>query len=131
MTDAGARQLATQLLAEIQQGKKTFAQVAKQCSTDTSSAVHGGVLTNSTNPSSTVLYPGSFVPPFDHAVFYGPVNTAHIVKSQFGYHIVDVTSRHQGSYPKTVSQQLQSVAFQTWLTSQVAHATKKVYESVK
>ncbi len=131
LTTAGAKALATQLLTEIKQGKKTFAAVAKKCSTDTSSAVHGGMLSNSTTPTSNVLYPGSFVPPFDHAVFYGPVNTPHIVKSQFGYHIVDVTSRHNGKYPLTVSQQLQGVAFQAWLTSQVAHAKKHIYESVK
>jgi peptidyl-prolyl cis-trans isomerase C len=131
LSDAGAKALAAQLLNEIEQGKKTFAAVAKQCSTDSSSAVHGGVLSNSTTPTSNVLYPGSFVAPFEKAVFYGPVNKAHIVKSQFGYHIVDVTSRHTGKYPLTVSQQLQGVAFQTWLTAQVAHAKKHIYESVK
>ncbi|MBK8063725.1 MAG: peptidylprolyl isomerase [Betaproteobacteria bacterium] len=38
--------------------------------------------------------PGMMVPEFDKVVFSAPVNTVHgPVKTQFGYHLLEVTSR--------------------------------------
>jgi peptidyl-prolyl cis-trans isomerase C len=37
--------------------------------------------------------PGQMVPEFDKVVFSAPVNTVQVVKTQFGWHLVEVTSR--------------------------------------
>jgi len=37
--------------------------------------------------------PGQMVPEFDQVCFNGEVGVLHIVKTQFGFHIVEVTSR--------------------------------------
>lgn len=37
--------------------------------------------------------PGQMVPEFDKLVFSAPVNTVQVVKTQFGWHLVEVTKR--------------------------------------
>lgn len=62
-----------------------FAQVAKQTS-NCPSAANGGDLGE--------FGPGMMVPEFDKVVFSAPVNTVQgPVKTQFGYHLLEVTSR--------------------------------------
>ncbi len=39
--------------------------------------------------------PGQMVPEFDKVCFSGEVNVLHVVKTAFGYHIVEVTSRSE------------------------------------
>jgi len=40
--------------------------------------------------------PGQMVPEFDKVVFSGEVNTVHgPVKTQFGYHLLEITSRSE------------------------------------
>ena len=38
---------------------------------------------------------GQMVPEFDKVCFSDPLNVLHVVKTQFGYHIVEVTSREE------------------------------------
>lgn len=72
------------LKAEIEAGAD-FASVAKQHSSCPSSA-QGGDLGE--------FGPGMMVPEFDKVVFSAPVNTVQgPVKTQFGYHLLEVTSR--------------------------------------
>lgn len=67
------------------EGGADFADVAKKNSTCPSSA-QGGDLGS--------FGPGMMVPEFDQVVFSAPVNTVQgPVKTQFGYHLLEVTSR--------------------------------------
>lgn len=71
------------LKAEIEAGKD-FAEVAKENSSCPSSA-QGGELGEFT--------PGQMVPEFDKVCFNDEVGVVHVVKTQFGYHLVEVTAR--------------------------------------
>jgi len=91
MTKATARHLlvdseeiCNELKREIEEGAD-FAAVAKQHSSCPSSA-QGGDLGE--------FGPGMMVPEFDKVVFSAPINTVQgPVKTQFGYHLLEVTSR--------------------------------------
>ena len=73
-----------ELKAEIEAGAD-FASIAKEHSSCPSSA-QGGELGE--------FGPGMMVPEFDKVVFSAPVNTVQgPVKTQFGYHLLEVTSR--------------------------------------
>lgn len=72
------------LKTEIE-GGTDFAQVAKEHSSCPSSRDGGNLGT---------FGPGQMVPEFDQVVFSAPVNVVQgPVKTQFGYHLVEVTSR--------------------------------------
>lgn len=73
-----------QLKAEIEAGAD-FAEVAKRASSCPSGQAGGDLGT---------FHPGQMVPEFDQAVFNGEVNTLlGPVKTQFGYHLIEVTKR--------------------------------------
>ena len=73
-----------ELKTEIE-GGRDFADVAKEHSSCPSGG-RGGDLGE--------FGPGQMVPEFDTVVFNGTVNTVHgPVKTQFGYHLLEVTSR--------------------------------------
>jgi peptidyl-prolyl cis-trans isomerase D len=82
---AAARARADSARAEIA-GGAPFADVARRESTDSASAAHGGDLGEWTK--------GSMDPAFDSAAFKLPLNTlSQPVLSQFGFHIIEITSR--------------------------------------
>ncbi|MBK2125002.1 peptidylprolyl isomerase [Fangia hongkongensis] len=91
MTQAAARHILVQtekeceaLKAEIESGKD-FAEAAKEKSLCPSGR-NGGEL--------GTFGPGQMVPEFDQVVFNEEVGKVHgPVKTQFGYHLVEVTSR--------------------------------------
>lgn len=109
----------------------SFADLARKCSDDTSSAVQGGSLSGAAG--NALLYPliESFVPSFEAAVFHGPVHSLQLVRSRFGWHVIQVLSRYNGKYPTAVQSQLQGAQFQAWLTRQTAKAKIHVIETVK
>lgn len=72
-----------ELKAQIEAGAD-FAEVAKQNSSCPSKA-QGGELGE--------FSPGQMVPEFDKVCFNGELNVIHLVQTQFGYHLVEVTSR--------------------------------------
>ena len=72
-----------ELKAEIEAGKD-FAQAAQENSSCPSKA-QGGDLGQ--------FGPGQMVPEFDKVCFNGELNTVHVVQTQFGYHLVEVTAR--------------------------------------
>ncbi len=73
------------LKAEIERGAAKFADLAKKHS-QCPSGQEGGDLGE--------FRPGQMVPEFDKVVFSAPVNTIQgPVKTQFGYHLIEVTSR--------------------------------------
>ncbi len=79
-----SEEICLELKKEIEQGAD-FGDVAKEHSSCPSSA-QGGELGS--------FGPGMMVPEFDQVVFSAPVNTVQgPVKTQFGYHLLEVTSR--------------------------------------
>jgi peptidyl-prolyl cis-trans isomerase SurA len=116
-SDAQAKAKAEQLLKQIQQGGN-FAGLAKASSDDPGSATQGGNL--------GTIRPGQTVPPFDHAVFTLPLHHPAIVKSVYGYHIIEVLSRGKAKPNAQAQQQSMQVGFQAWLNKQLqsAHIVK-------
>ncbi len=82
--DAAAKAKAEDVLKQLQNGGN-FAELAKKYSDDPGSKDNGGEL----GPSQR----GRMVPEFDAAIFNQKIGEFKIVKSQFGYHIVQVESR--------------------------------------
>ncbi len=81
-----SEEICLELKKEIQEGAD-FAAVAKENSSCPSSA-QGGDLGE--------FGPGMMVPEFDKVVFSAPVNTVQgPVQTQFGYHLLEVTSRSE------------------------------------
>jgi len=81
-----SEEICLELKKEIEEGAD-FVEVAKQNSSCPSSA-QGGDLGE--------FGPGMMVPEFDEVVFSAPVNTVQgPVKTQFGYHLLEVTSRSE------------------------------------
>lgn len=95
-----------------------FADLAKASSKDPGSAAQGGDL--------GCLGAGETVAPFDKAAFTGPINTPQIVQTEFGWHVLLVTSRNAaGVQPLAdvqakIRDQLASEAAQKYLTTQIA-----------
>jgi peptidyl-prolyl cis-trans isomerase D len=83
-TDAAAKAKAEGLLKQIQ-GGANFADLAKANSDDPGSKVQGGELGFAKR--------GMMVPPFENAIFSQKIGDTQIVKSTFGYHIVQVEER--------------------------------------
>ena len=83
-TDAAAKAKAEGLLKQIQ-GGANFADLAKKNSDDPGSKDSGGEL--------GFAQRGRMVPEFDKAIFTQKIGDSAIVKTQFGYHIVQVEER--------------------------------------
>jgi peptidyl-prolyl cis-trans isomerase D len=83
-TDAAAKARAEGLLKQIQ-GGANFADLAKKNSDDPGSKDSGGELGFAPR--------GRMVPEFDKAIFTQKIGDTAIVKTQFGYHIVQVEER--------------------------------------
>ena len=83
-TDAAAKAKAEGILKQIQ-GGANFADLAKKYSDDPGSKDKGGEL--------GFAQRGRMVPEFDNAIFTQKIGDTKIVKSQFGYHIVQVEER--------------------------------------
>jgi peptidyl-prolyl cis-trans isomerase D len=83
-TDAEAKAKADDILKQLKAGAK-FEDLAKKDSEDTGSAVQGGELGFARR--------GMMVPEFDNAIFNQKIGDIQIVKSQYGYHIVQVEER--------------------------------------
>jgi len=80
---------AKQLDADLKRDPKRFAEVAKEKSTDTTSAQKGGEL--------GLFGPGRMVPDFERVAFsLEPGQVSDVVKTQYGYHIILVTERKEG-----------------------------------
>ena len=79
-----AKARAEELLTQLRQAPKSFAEVAKKNSQDTGSAVKGGDL--------DFFGRGSMVKPFEDAVFaMKKGDVSEVVESDFGYHIIQLT----------------------------------------
>jgi peptidyl-prolyl cis-trans isomerase D len=84
-TDAAAKAKAEGILKQIQ-GGANFAELAKKFSDDPGSKDQGGEL-------GFVNRNAPMVPEFLHAIFTQKVGDSEVVKSQYGYHIIQVEER--------------------------------------
>jgi len=85
-TDAAAKAKAEDVLKQLQAGGDWKA-LAKKYSDDPGSKDSGGEL--------GFAKPGTMVPEFDSAIFNQKIGDIKIVKSQFGYHVVQVEERQE------------------------------------
>lgn len=111
-TDAQAKALAEQLLRQVQHGAN-FGTLAAHYSDDPGSATNGGVYT---------VFPHQMVPSFDYASFHLPLHHPAVIKSQYGYHVIEVLWRGKATPPAQQAQQQQQQAFSTWLQEQMSQA---------
>jgi peptidyl-prolyl cis-trans isomerase D len=113
-TDAAAKAKAEDILKQLKAGAN-FADLAKKYSDDTSKDT-GGELGFAQH--------GTMVPEFDKAIFSQKIGDIEIVKSQFGYHIVQVEERKPAQ-----AQELNEVlpTIQATLIRQKAAAAEEAY----
>ncbi len=79
-----SEEICLELKREIEQGAD-FADIAKE---------HSSCPSGSSGGDLGEFGPGMMVPEFDKVVFSAPVNTVQgPVQTQFGYHLLEVTSR--------------------------------------
>jgi len=98
-TDAAAKAKADDLLKQIQ-GGANFAELAAKNSDDPGSKDKGGELGFARR--------GMMVPEFDNAIFTQKIGDTKIVKTQFGYHIVQVEER-QTAHSQSISEVLPTI----------------------
>jgi len=98
-TDAAAKAKAEGILKQLQSGGN-FADLAKKNSDDPGSKDSGGEL--------GFAQRGHMVPEFDNAIFTQKIGDYKIVKSQFGYHIVQVEER-QTAHSQSLSEVLPTI----------------------
>ncbi len=98
-TDAAAKAKAEGILKQIQ-GGANFAELAKKYSDDPGSKDKGGELGFAKR--------GMMVPEFDNAIFTQKIGETRIVKTQFGYHIVQVEER-QAAHTESLSEVLPTI----------------------
>lgn len=123
-TDAQALARAQMVLRKVK-GGGNFAALARQYSDDTGSATRGGVYSGVTK--------GQMVPSFDKATFGDKLRQPRIIKSPYGYHVIEVLSRGMARVPNTTAQQQaqqqaqqrQQTAFMGWVRTQEKSATIK------
>jgi len=114
-TDAAAKAKAEALLKQIEAGGN-FADLAKKNSDDPGSKDTGGEL--------GFAQRGHMVPQFDNAIFTQKIGETKIVKSQFGYHIVQVEER-QTAHVQTLNEVLPTI--QATLIRQKAAQSEENY----
>jgi peptidyl-prolyl cis-trans isomerase D len=110
-TDAVAKAKAEGILKQIQ-GGANFADLAKKNSDDPGSKDLGGEL--------GFAQKGRMVPEFDKAIFTQKIGDTQIVKSQFGYHIVQVEER-QAAHAQQLNEVLPTIQA-TLIREKVAQA---------
>lgn len=114
-TDAQAKTLADQVLKMVQNGGN-FAALAQQYSDDPGSSSNGGIYQ---------VTPGEMVKPFDYASFHLRLHHPAVIKTQYGYHVIEVLSRGMAPLTSQQLQQKQQATFQAWLQKQMASARVK------
>ena len=98
-TDAAAKAKAEGILKQLQ-GGANFAALASKFSDDPGSKDKGGELGFAKR--------GAMVPAFDNAIFTQKIGESAIIKSQFGYHIVQVEER-QSAHTQALNEVLPAI----------------------
>jgi peptidyl-prolyl cis-trans isomerase D len=113
--DAAAKAKAESILKQIQ-GGANFADLAKKNSDDPGSKDSGGEL--------GFAQRGRMVPEFDNAIFTQKIGDTKIIKTQYGYHIVQVEERQQ-AHSQSLSEVLPTI--QATLIRQKSSAAQQSY----
>ena len=113
--DAAAKAKAEDILKQIEKGGN-FAELAKKNSDDPGSKDTGGELGFARR--------GMMVPEFDKAIFTQKIGETKIVKTQYGYHIVQVEER-QPAHTQTLAEVLPTI--QATLMRQKSTAAQDAY----
>jgi peptidyl-prolyl cis-trans isomerase D len=124
-TDAAAKAKAEDILKQIDKGGN-FADLAKKNSDDPGSKDSGGEL--------GFAQRGHMVPEFDNAIFTQKIGDAKIVKSQYGYHIVQVeerTAAHAQSLAEVLPTIQATLIRQKSTSTQDAFARQLTSEAIK
>ena len=114
-TDKAAHQRAQSILAQLKHGAN-FTALAKKYSEDPGSANKGGVYD---------VHPHQMVPEFEHASFTLPPHHPTIIKTQYGYHIIEVLSRGKEPSQALSPQQIQEQKFTAWIDRQMKRSSIK------
>jgi parvulin-like peptidyl-prolyl isomerase len=102
-------------------GKEDFAAVARESSKDTGSGANGGDL--------GWFGRGAMVAEFEDAAFSQPIGEiGKPVKSQFGYHIIQVIARQELPLTDSQYQQKKETVFNDWLTARHDEAEITTHE---
>jgi peptidyl-prolyl cis-trans isomerase D len=117
--DAAAKAKAEDVLKQIQ-GGADFAELAKKNSDDPGSKDKGGEL--------GFAQKGRMVPEFDNAIFAQKIGDTKIVKSQFGYHIIQVEER-QAAHAQQLNEVLPTIQA-TLIRQKVAQAEDSYAKSL-
>ena len=124
-SDAEAKAKADALLKQLK-GGADFADLAKKNSEDPGSGAQGGELGFARR--------GAMVPEFDNAIFTQKIGDITIVKSQFGYHIIQVEER-QTAHTQPLSDVLPviqaTLTRQKQTTAELAYAQSLTAEAGK
>ena len=103
------------------EGGVDFAEVARKYSKDTGSGANGGDL--------GWFGKGQMVPEFEAAAFSLKIGeVSQPIKSQFGYHIIQLLGREDRPLDASQYQQKKQTEFTDWLTSQRKQADIKTYD---
>ncbi|MGB7265972.1 MAG: peptidylprolyl isomerase, partial [Terracidiphilus sp.] len=124
-TDAAAKAKAEMILKQLKAGG-SWTELAKKYSEDPGSKDSGGELGYAER--------GKMVPAFDHAIFTQTIGDIEIVKSSFGYHIVQVEERQQ-AHTKPLNEVLPEIqgelVRQSSILAQENYAQQLTSEAVK
>jgi len=109
-------------VTELLKNGSDFARIAQQFSTDTGSGAKGGDL--------GWFGRGAMVPEFEEAAFSQKIGEiGEPVKSQFGYHIIQVLDRRELPLSADQLQQNRDAAFSDWLTTALDEADKSTNDA--
>jgi peptidyl-prolyl cis-trans isomerase D len=89
MDDSTAKKRIDSIFTAIK-GGASFDSLAKKYSSDQSSANKGGLVGNPNNPNTDYFLQGQMVKAFNDSIFNGYVGKRMIVKSEFGYHLIEI-----------------------------------------
>ncbi|HEU5457011.1 MAG TPA: peptidylprolyl isomerase [Terracidiphilus sp.] len=123
--DAAAKAKAETVLKQLKAGG-SWTDLAKKYSDDPGSKNQGGEL--------GFAQKGRMVPSFDTAIFSQPIGEIDIVKSQFGYHVVQVEARttaHSQSLSEVLPTIQATLIRQTSAQAQQNYAEKLTSEAIK
>ena len=117
-------EVAAKQVEELLKAGEPFEKVARDLSKDTGSAAKGGDL--GWAPAS------NYVPEFKDAVLKQEIGViGPPVKTQYGYHIIQVIARQELPLTNDQFQQAVQTAFNDWLTAAREKADKKIYDTWK
>lgn len=109
---------AQEVVAALESGE-LFSDLAAAISLDQGSAAQGGELDWTTS--------SSFVEPFRDAVNSGEIGALlEPVKSDFGYHIIQVRAREEREVSDNEAESLKAQAFEKWLSDELANEENEI-----